>query len=182
MKALLIIDVQNDFCSGGVLATKGGEEVVPIINKIASRFELVVASKDWHPEETKHFKKWPKHCVQGTYGAEFHKDLDTSQIDEIALKGTGTLDDGYSAFDATNVNLASFLQERKIDSVYISGLATDYCVLNTALDAVRNNFHTFVVTDAVRAVNVKPDDSKMALQQMKDAGCVLISSEVILSE
>ncbi|MCM5662187.1 nicotinamidase [Galbibacter mesophilus] len=181
MKALLIVDVQNDFCTGGALATKGGEEVVPVINKIAAEFDIVVASKDWHPEETMHFEKWPNHCIQNTKGAEFHKDLDTSNIHQIAYKGTGTKDDGYSAFEATNINLTKYLQQNKITEVYVSGLATDYCVLNTALDSVKHNFKTFVITDAIRAVNVKSDDSEKALEKMKSAGCKLISSEVILS-
>lgn len=179
MKALLIVDVQNDFCTGGVLAAKGGEEVAPIINKIVPNFDLVIASKDWHPIKTKHFDKWPLHCVQETHGAEFHSDLNTANIDLVALKGTGTIDDGYSAFEATNINLTSFLKQNKITELYVSGIATDYCVLSSALDSVKEGFKTFVVTDAIRGVNVNPNDSEIALQQMKEAGCILIASEEI---
>ena len=179
MKALLIVDVQNDFCTGGVLAAKGGEEVAPIINKIVPNFDLVIASKDWHPIKTKHFDKWPPHCVQETHGAEFHSDLNTANIDLVALKGTGTIYDGYSTFEATNINLTSFLKQNKITELYVSGIATDYCVLSSALDSVKEGFKTFVVTDAIRGVNVNPNDSEIALQQMKEAGCILIASEEI---
>ncbi len=176
MKALLIVDVQNDFCTGGVLAAKGGEEVAPVINGIASKFDLVVASKDWHPEQTAHFDTWPKHCIQGTYGAEFHPSLNTTEIDQVVEKGTGDVDDGYSAFEATNVNLSMYLKEHAIDTVYVSGIATDYCVLSTALDAINEGFKTFVIEDAIRAVNVNPEDAGLALKKMEEAGVVRINS------
>lgn len=179
MKALLIVDLQNDFCTGGTLATKGGEEVAPIINKIAPNFELVIASKDWHPIKTKHFNKWPPHCVQETEGAAFHPDLNTKFINKVALKGTGTKDDGYSAFEATNIDLTYFLKDNKITELYISGIAADYCVLFSALDSVKAGFKTFVITDAIRGVNLNPNDSEKALQIMKEAGCILIASEEI---
>ncbi|WP_335966988.1 isochorismatase family protein [Galbibacter sp. PAP.153] len=179
MKTLLIVDVQNDFCTGGVLAAKGGEEVVPVINSIVDKFDLIIASKDWHPKQTKHFNKWPPHCVQHTYGAAFHTDLNIDKIDQIFFKGTGTLDDGYSAFEATNVNMYEYLSKQEVSQLYVSGIATDYCVLSSALDSVQAGYTTYVITDAVRAVNVNPDDGDKALQQMKDAGCILITSENI---
>ncbi|MCX2681218.1 nicotinamidase [Galbibacter sp. EGI 63066] len=179
MRALLIVDVQNDFCTGGVLAAKGGEEVVPVINKIASSFDLVIASKDWHPEKTAHFDKWPAHCVQNTKGAEFHPDLQTENIDVVVLKGTGIIDDGYSAFEATNVKLADFLKEKRVTELYVTGIATDYCVLSSALDAVKSGFVTYVVEDAIRGVNVEENDSEKALKQMQDAGCTLVTSNKI---
>lgn len=179
MKALLIVDVQNDFCTGGALATQGGEEVAPVINDIADKFDLVVASKDWHPERTVHFDKWPKHCVQGTRGAEFHPDLNTAHIDQVVEKGTANMDDGYSAFEATNLNLAQYLKSKEIDTVYVCGIATDYCVLSTALDSIKEGFKTFVVQDAIRAVNLKDDDADCALEKMEQAGCVLLFSNDI---
>ncbi|MCF8713879.1 isochorismatase family protein [Joostella atrarenae] len=180
MKALLIVDVQNDFCTGGVLAAKGGEEVAPIINKVAPSFNLVVASKDWHPTKTKHFDKWPPHCVQNTKGAAFHPDLNLDFIDKIALKGTGTIDDGYSAFEATNINLSSYFNNEGITSLYISGIATDYCVLHSVIDAIKAGFKTYVITDAIRGVNLEPNDSQEALKQMEQLGCILITSEEFL--
>ncbi|MEL4306874.1 nicotinamidase [Joostella sp. CR20] len=179
MKALLIVDVQNDFCTGGVLAAKGGEEVAPVINKIASKFNYVIASKDWHPPKTKHFDKWPPHCVQDTHGADFHNALNAEIINDIAYKGTGTIDDGYSAFEATNFDLAEKLKEHQISEVYVSGIATDYCVLSTALDALKAGFKTFVLTDAIRGVNLEPNDAEKALLQMEKAGCILVTSEEV---
>ncbi|MEN3027045.1 MAG: nicotinamidase [Chlorobiota bacterium] len=180
MKALLIVDVQNDFCPGGALAVPEGDAVVPVINRLMDAFPLVVASKDWHPTETTHFQKWPPHCVQGTWGAEFHPRLRADKIDQVLLKGTGTQDDGYSAFEATNVNLAEYLRQRGVTELYITGLATDYCVRASTLDALREGFRTYVVTDAIRAVNVNPGDGEQALQEMQQAGAILISSEDIL--
>lgn len=179
MKALLIVDVQNDFCTGGALATQGGEEVAPVINDIADKFDLVVASKDWHPEQTVHFDKWPKHCVQGTRGAEFHSDLNTALIDQVVEKGTANMDDGYSAFEATTLNLAQYLKSKEIDTVYVCGIATDYCVLSTALDSIKEGFKTFVIQDAIRAVNLKDGDADSALEKMEQAGCVLLFSNEI---
>jgi len=179
MKALLIVDVQNDFCTGGALATKGGEEVAPVINEIAHKFDLVVASKDWHPEQTVHFDKWPAHCVQGTHGADFHADLNTAVIDQVVEKGTANVDDGYSAFEATNLNLTQYLKSKDIDTVYVCGIATDYCVLSTALDAVKQGFNTFVIIDAIRAVNLQQGDAERALETMAQAGCAAILSSAI---
>jgi len=179
MKALLIVDVQNDFCSGGALATKGGEEVAPVINKIAHKFDLVVASKDWHPEQTVHFDKWPPHCVQGTHGAEFHADLNTDIIDQVVEKGTANMDDGYSAFEATNLDLTQYLKSKGINTVYVCGIATDYCVLSSALDAQKQGFNTFFIKDAIRAVNLQDGDADRAIAEMEQAGCIGIFSAEI---
>lgn len=179
MKALLIVDVQNDFCPGGSLAVNDGDLVVPVINRILDKFDLVMASKDWHPRDTVHFENWPVHCVQNSEGAEFHPDLDAGKIDQILLKGTGNRNDGYSAFEATNVSLDKFLREREIDELYVAGLATDYCVKASAIDASRQGFRTYIITDAIKAVNVEPGDDSMALQEMKEAGCSLITSDEI---
>ncbi len=181
MKALLIVDVQNDFCPGGALPVPEGDAVVPVINRLMDSFPLVLASKDWHPRSTVHFQKWPPHCIQGTQGAEFHPQLRTDKIHHVLLKGTSDRDDGYSAFEATNISLADFLREHGVTELYITGLATDYCVRATTLDALREGFRTYVVTDAVRAVNVQPGDGERALQEMKQAGAVLITSADILA-
>jgi nicotinamidase/pyrazinamidase len=179
MKALLIVDVQNDFCSGGTLAVPDGEKVVPVINKLMERFNIVIASKDWHPEGTKHFDKWPVHCVQNSFGAAFHPQLDDEKIQNVFLKGTGKEDDGYSAFEATNINLEQFLHDQKVDDLYISGLATDYCVLSSALDAHKKGFNVLVIEDAVRGVNVVKGDSERAIEEMKHMGIVFIQSDQV---
>ncbi|MFQ6611640.1 MAG: nicotinamidase [Fidelibacterota bacterium] len=174
MTALLIVDLQNDFCPGGALPVPQGNEIVPFINAIMVQFDFVIASKDWHPEKTVHFKKWPVHCVCNTPGAEFHPDLDTEQIDQIFLKGTGDRDDGYSAFKATNLDLTQWLQNHEVTSVTIVGLATDYCVKTTALDCVKKGFKTLVLTSAIRAVNIHPYDGAKALDELTQAGVEII--------
>ncbi|SEA09163.1 nicotinamidase/pyrazinamidase [Porphyromonadaceae bacterium NLAE-zl-C104] len=178
-RALLIVDVQNDFCPGGTLAVKDGDKVVPVINGIMDNFDLVISSQDWHPEETVHFRKWPVHCVAGTQGAEFHPGLEADKIDLELLKGTDNKDDGYSAFEATNASLTDFLRGNNIQHLYVCGLATDYCVKASAIDAVTQGFHTYVITDAIAAVNVQPDDDEKALQEMYQKGCILIESAEI---
>jgi len=172
MRALLIVDVQNDFCPGGALAVGGGDRVVPVINAMMPKFDVVFASKDWHPPETVHFEKWPVHCVRETAGADFHPELDKSKIDEVFLKGTDNRDDGYSAFEATSGDLSARLRARGVTEVWVCGLATDYCVLATALDAVAQGFETRVVTDAVAAVDLAPGDEARAFAKMSEAGVV----------
>jgi nicotinamidase/pyrazinamidase len=170
MRALLIVDVQNDFCPGGALAVPQGDRVVPVINRVMDGYPLVIASQDWHPEQTAHFKKWPPHCVAGTPGAELHPTLRRDRLGEIFKKGTGTLDDGYSAFEATNLDLEGFLKERGVDQLDVSGLATDYCVRASALDAARKGFRVRVLTKAIAAVA----DGGPALREMLQAGISLI--------
>jgi len=177
--ALLIVDVQNDFCPGGTLAVKAGDEVVGVVNRLMSRFPVVLASKDWHPAETVHFERWPPHCVRGTRGADFHPDLDVTQIDHVVLKGTANTDDGYSAFEATSADLGFLLRRAEVAHVFIAGLATDYCVRATALDALAAGFRVSVVTDAVRAVDLKPGDGEAALREMEHAGITLVNSEAL---
>jgi nicotinamidase/pyrazinamidase len=176
MKAFLVVDVQNDFCPGGSLAVPEGDRVVPVINRIMGRFPVVVASKDWHPHQTVHFQKWPVHCVHNSPGAEFHPALDSIKIQQVFLKGTGNKDDGYSAFEATNLDLTQYLKSKGVDELYVSGLATDYCVRASALDAVRAGFKTYVVSDAVAAVDVKPGDGQRAIEEMMKSGVVAVSS------
>jgi nicotinamidase/pyrazinamidase len=176
MKALLIVDVQNDFCPGGALAVPEGDKVVPIINRLMDRFDVIVASKDWHPPQSVHFGKWPPHCVQNTPGADFHPKLQSKRIQQVFLKGTRNKDDGYSAFEATNDDVQRYLQSRGVSELYVTGLATDYCVKASALDAVKRNFTTYVVTDAVAAVDVQPGDGGKALEEMKAAGVAAVTS------
>lgn len=178
-KALLIVDVQNDFCPGGSLAVKDGDKIIPVINGLMEKFDLIISSQDWHPADSVHFEKWPPHCVADTYGAAFHPALHSEKIDQKLRKGTNNKDDGYSAFEATNIALAQYLRDQEVTTLYICGLTTDYCVKQTALDAVEQGFHTFVVTDAIAAVNLEPEDGKRALQEMYTAGCTLLESEEI---
>ncbi len=179
MKALLIVDVQNDFCTGGTLAVPEGEKVVPVINNLMDRFNVIVASKDWHPERTKHFEKWPVHCVQNTYGSAFHPQLDAEKVQEVFLKGTGNKDDGYSAFEATSNNLEQFLRDHSINDLYVCGLATDYCVLTSALDAHRKGFNVLVIEDAIRGVDVVKGDVERSIEEMKHMGIVFIPSDQV---
>ncbi len=176
MKALLIVDVQNDFCPGGALAVPEGDKVVPTINRLLDHFDIIVASKDWHPTLTVHFQKWPPHCVQGTTGAEFHPQLRSGRIQKVFLKGTGNKDDGYSAYEATSEDLAQYLKSKGVTELYVTGLATDYCVRASALDAIKKGFRTSVVTDAVAAVNLHPGDGQKALDEMKRVGIRLVTS------
>ncbi len=179
MKGLLIVDVQNDFCPGGALAVPQGDNVVPVINRILDKFTVVVASKDWHPQQSVHFQQWPPHCVQNTRGAEFHPRLNVERIQQVFLKGTRDKDDGYSAFEATNLDLAGYLKSKGVTELYITGLATDYCVNASAIDAAKKGFSTFVVTDAVSAVNAKPGDGQKALEGMKAGGVILVNSSQV---
>lgn len=176
-KALLIVDVQNDFCPGGSLAIKEGNEIVPVINSLMDKMDLVIATQDWHPEGSTHFEDWPIHCVADTKGSELHPKLNEQKIDQIVLKGTGHDDPGYSAFDATNISLPNYLKEQDVGSLYVVGLATDYCVRASTLDALKLGFHTYVVTDAIAAVNLKEGDGKKALQEMYKAGGILIEAK-----
>ncbi|MBI3004613.1 MAG: nicotinamidase [Ignavibacteriales bacterium] len=179
MKGLLVVDVQNDFCPGGALAVPEGDKVVPVINKLMEKFPVVVASKDWHPKQTVHFEKWPVHCVHNTKGADFHPGIVSTKIEQVFLKGTGNKDDGYSAFEATNLDLARYLKEKGVDELFVVGLATDYCVRASAIDAVKQGLTTHVVTDAIAAVNVKPGDDEKSLDDMRGAGVKLVTSKDI---
>jgi nicotinamidase/pyrazinamidase len=178
-RALIVVDVQNDFCPGGSLAVERGDEVVAPLNRLIKEFlargEPVFKSRDWHPARTKHFAAyggtWPVHCVQNTRGAEFHPDLLEDPRIRIISKGTGD-EDSYSAFDGTN--LADLLRERGVTEVFVGGLATDYCVKNTVLDALREGFKVRALTEAMRAVNLQPGDDARALEEMRRAGAEVI--------
>ena len=175
--ALLIVDVQNDFCPGGALPTPQGDMVVPVINKLMDKFDLIIASRDWHPEDTIHFNRWPVHCVKGSHGADFPSDLKREKLIQIFEKGTGSKDDGYSAFEATNKNLAEYLKEKEVNELYIAGLTAEYCVKSTVLNALKNGFKTFVIKDAVEGIRENENDFDNALEEMKNAGAIIIISE-----
>ena len=170
----MIVDFQNDFTPGGALAVPEGDAIVERINRLAAsgRFDLVVATRDWHPPGHSSFADhggpWPVHCVEDTEGADFHPALDRSKIDVEIKKGRVSGSDGYSGFEDTD--LASVLRDHGIDSVTLVGLATDYCVKNTALDALREGFDVTVDPEAVRGVDVEPGDSERALAEMREAG------------
>ncbi len=176
MKALLIVDVQKDFCPGGSLATAEGDRIIPVINQLMNQFPLVIASKDWHPENSVHFEKWPIHCVRDTEGAQFHDALNDENINVILLKGTENVDDGYSAFEATNVHLKEFLLEKEVDELTVVGLATDYCVKESVLDALAEGFNVTVINDAIDGVNVNSGDTEHAIEEMKSKGAIFKDS------
>ncbi len=179
-KALFIVDLQNDFLPGGALAVPRGDEIIEPVNKLQAHFDMVLASKDWHPADTKHFDKWPVHCVRGTYGAEFPAGLSLSRVQRVFLKGTGESDDGYSAFEASNDDLKSYLKIHGVEALYVVGLATDYCVKATAIDAAKAGFETFVIPEAVRAVDLQPGDGEKAFEAMKKTGVRIISMKEIV--
>ena len=176
-EALIIVDFQNDFTPGGALAVDDGDRIADRVNELAGddRFDLVVATRDWHPPDHGSFSErggpWPVHCVQGTDGAELHPSLDRSQVDVIVDKGTDPDTEGYSGFQGTT--LGDLLRERGIDRVTIAGLATDYCVKNTALDALREGLDVTVDSEAVRGVDVHEGDSERALDELREAGATV---------
>ena len=179
--ALIVVDPQNDFCPGGSLAVPHGNEIFPTINRTMPRFHHVLATQDWHPREHRYFQAyggpWPYHCLQNTVGAEFHPSLDASRVQEVVQKGMDPGLDGYSGFAGTD--LAQRLHSRGVRRVFVAGLATDYCVKATAIEAVANGFEAYVLTDAIRPVEVEPGDGERALTAMTDAGARLITSEVL---
>jgi nicotinamidase/pyrazinamidase len=181
-RALIVVDVQNDFCPGGTLAVEHGDEVVEPLNKVMEQFlargEPVFKSRDWHPPQTKHFRDfggtWPVHCVQNTRGAEFHPGLrDDARIRTIS-KGQGD-EDSYSAFDGTD--LALQLQRLGVEEVWVGGLATDYCVKNTVLDALKHGFRVKALKDAMRPVEAQPGDGERAINEMRQAGAEIVESQ-----
>lgn len=179
--ALVVVDVQNDFCPGGALAVPGGDAVVPVLNRYAARFTQagapVFATRDWHPPVTRHFQAgggaWPPHCVQGTAGARFHRDLTLPSDAVVVSKGMDPEQDAYSAFQGEaddGMPFAALLGERGVQRLFVGGLATDYCVKASVLDALKQGFEVVVLEDAVRAVDVEPGDGERALAEMTAAG------------
>jgi len=190
--ALIVVDVQNDFADpAGSLSVAGGDAIVPVVSREAQAAKeagaIVVATQDWHPESTPHFAKdggpWPVHCVAGTWGAELHPDLVLPDETPRIRKGANG-EDGYSGFTMRDpvsgqtiaTELEELLRDAGVDRVVVVGLASDYCVKATALDAVRLGFATEVLTDAIAAVNVLPDDGERALIEMRDAGVALTAA------
>lgn len=202
MRALILVDLQNDFLPGGALAVPRGDEVIPLANALQSRFELVVATKDWHPPDHVSFAAtypgkrpgdvvmleagpqvlWPVHCVQETRGAELAPSLDKRRIRRVFFKEVDSQVDNYSGFfdvARRSTGLAEYLKQQQVDEVYILGLATDYCVKATALDAAALGFKTFLIEDACRGVNLQPDDSQRAIEAMHAAGVKIVQSHEV---
>lgn len=186
--ALLIVDVQNDFCPGGALQISDGDRVVEPVNRAARLFAAagrpVLASRDWHPPDTRHFREfggvWPVHCVQGTAGAAFHPDLRLPEGTIVLSKGINPELDGYSAFEGVAADgrlLAELLCDLQVRRLYICGLATDYCVLCTAREALRSRLEVTVLTDAVAGVDIVPGASAAAIEEMARAGAQLATVE-----
>jgi nicotinamidase/pyrazinamidase len=179
--ALVIVDVQNDFCPGGALAVPRGDEVVPVINRLLEQHWLSVATKDWHPADHCSFEArggpWPPHCVQNTAGAELHPDLDATKIRLVITKGSHPDRDAYSGFQGTE--LAKILREQGVNRVVVCGIATDYCVRATAHDALQEGFEVLVLEDAIRGVEVQTGDSQRAIEELRQAGAkVIVSSDL----
>jgi len=181
-QALIVVDVQNDFCPGGALAVAEGDEVVAPLNELIDEFlergNPVYKSRDWHPPKTKHFQAyggtWPIHCVQNTKGAEFHPQLRDDPRVRVISKGLGDTD-CYSAFDETD--LASQLQEQGVEELVVGGLATDYCVKATVLAGLNEGFKVKALKNAMRAVDVNPGDGERAIQEMKAAGAQIVNGD-----
>ncbi|PID61408.1 MAG: nicotinamidase/pyrazinamidase [Ignavibacteriae bacterium] len=202
-RALLIVDVQNDFCESGSLEVKNANKIIPIINNLikSEYFNFIIATKDWHPRNHKSFASnhknknvydviklngieqvlWPDHCIQRTKGSMLHEDLKLHRGFKIITKGKNPEVDSYSGFydndHKTSTGLTAYLNKKNISEVYIAGLATDYCVKFTALDSVSEGFKTYLFKDAVKGVNVKKDDSKKAIDEMRTAGVKIITSK-----
>ena len=199
MKALLIIDIQNDFCPGGALAVHEGDTIIPVINKLANRFDHVILTQDWHPAGHSSFASthegknpydiipmsygnqvlWPDHCVQGTNGSAFHLDISTLKAQLIIRKGFRKEVDSYSAFyendHTTATGLSGYLKDCGIDTLYLTGLATDFCVKWSAIDAIREGFSVYVIKDAVKGINLNGSVAA-AWEEMQNAGVNIIHS------
>lgn len=200
MEALIIVDIQNDFLPGGNLAVQEGDKIIPIVNELQKKFDLVVATQDWHPTNHKSFASqhpghevfdmvdlngleqtlWPEHCIQGSKGAEMADALDTNKISAIFRKGTDPEIDSYSGFfdngHRKTTGLAGYLREKGVDTVYLAGLAGDVCVKFTALDAAKEGFATKLIESAVRSVNLNPGDHDTAMKELKNKGVNILSS------
>jgi len=185
--ALVLVDIQNDFCPGGALAVAEGDETVGVANRLMRHFPLIISTQDWHPINHVSFRErggpWPPHCVQGTEGAALHPDLNRTPISHYFFKASSVDNDAYSEFegaDDTGRSLDEVLRSNGVKRLYVAGLATDYCVRATVLDGVSRGYEVYVCTDGVRAVNVDPMDGEKALNEMSRAGAHLITSDEIL--
>ncbi|MDX1581999.1 MAG: bifunctional nicotinamidase/pyrazinamidase [Thermoanaerobaculia bacterium] len=204
--ALVLVDIQNDFVPGGPLATKNGDEVVSVANRLQPHFDVVVATQDWHPPNHGSFASnhpgkspgefidlygieqilWPDHCVQGSEGAELHPDLETDRIEQVIRKGEDPKIDSYSGFfdngHLKETGLEKYLRSRNVDDVYICGLATDYCVKYTVLDSAELGFDTKVVLDGCRGVELEEGDIDKAVEEMKSAGVTVVMSDEVIEK
>lgn len=202
MKTLVLIDIQNDFMPGGALAVENGNEIVPLVNELQKKFDLVIATQDWHASGHSSFASahkdakvfdliklngldqvlWPDHCVQNTKGAEFHPELDTNRIETIFRKGTDLAIDSYSGFydnaHLKSTGLSGYLKEKGVQNVYFAGLAGDYCVAYSVLDSIAEGFNTTLIEDANRAIDKEGFD-KMKLEILRKGGTILNSSELV---
>lgn len=190
-KALLVVDVQKDFCRGGTLAVRDADAIVPLFNSLITRidlWELMTFSRCWHPPITKHFKEyggqWSAHCVKNTPGAEFHPDLKIPGTAYVISKGMDPEKDAYSSFqgEAYGCSLDEILKAHKITELYIGGLATDYCVKHACLDARELDYNVYLLTDACRAVNLKPGDAIRALSEIMNADAKAIMTDEVLRQ
>ena len=181
--ALLIIDFQNDFTPGGALAVERGDEIGEPIKRLVPEFDHVFATRDWHPPDHASFETqggpWPVHCVQGTHGAELHPAMRDVPVEAVVDVGAEREDEGYSGFEKSK--LEDLLREQEVDRVAVVGLATDYCVRASTIDACELGFDTTVITDAIRAVDVNPEDGERAIEEMKEAGAKLANSDQVLA-
>ncbi len=205
VRALLLVDIQNDFCPGGALAVPEGDAVVPVANRLMQCFQRRIATKDWHPKghisfASRHQRPlfdtidtpagpqplWPDHCIQESRGAAFHPELDAARIDHVVLKGTDPEIDSYSAFfdnaRQQHTDLDAYLRRHKVTELYCCGLATDYCVLFSVLDGLELGYKVTVVSDGCRGVNVEQEDSNKALTRMVAAGARVMSAGDVLQQ
>jgi nicotinamidase/pyrazinamidase len=204
MNTLILVDIQNDFIPGGALPVPEGDQIVPLVNRIQPCFDLIVATQDWHPANHGSFAAnhpgrkpgelidlngltqilWPTHCVQGTPGADFVQELQQDHWDRVFHKGTDPQTDSYSGFfdngRRQSTGLGDYLRQKNVTDVYVTGLATDYCVKFTVLDALKLGFKTHLVEDACRGVNLQPEDVRNAMESMKAAGAKIIAANQIL--
>jgi len=189
-RGLLIVDVQNDFCPGGKLAVSEGDKIIPLCNKYIKLFSQnklpIFLTRDWHPKKTKHFKSfggiWPAHCIQNTLGAEFHKGLKFPKESVILSKGMDPEKDSYSVFQSRDTNGTEFpilLALLGIKELFIAGLTIDYCVKSSVLDALAAKLKMFVLADAVKGVNLKPDDSQHAIEEMVTRGATILTLDKV---
>ena len=200
MRALLLVDIQNDFAPTGALPVPEGDHVVPVVNGIQDKFDLVVATQDWHPQDHQSFAVyhgknpgemimlngieqilWPVHCVQESTGAQFIAGLNMNRVQKIVQKGLDPQVDSYSGFfdndHKSATGLGDFLKEKGVEEVYVTGLALDYCVKFTAMDSNQLGFKTKVIVDATRAVNISDGDGDKAIDDMKAAGIEIVESK-----